>query len=294
MSNAIDLGFQSKVELRLFTLRQLSAMETCVNVPQAPLNTNLDTLAKDLKDNCQVEPFSVASVGDTLYLVGGRNRLHTQINFLHRDLDTQWACLFYALEERKQVNALTIAKNATRTTRAPEKKLLLADSAANAVVGQDDLSEFYNDSILSASLKELREVFLAETMAKLLNVLPSSISGTLTLQLLTSCWQVIKIGKYKHLLSGFFLDAENIYAMQDVWLAAMPKAVAECQSQRPHISNWGREGKCYLIDACNAEIKAQLATFSYPKLVKTPIMVTVSTETKKKPAKKVMAGAVGN
>jgi hypothetical protein len=200
----------------------------------------------------------------------------------------QFACLYYMFDTPAQVNRVILSDNNTRKTSKTENIILAAAGSTGKTVGSDDLSDNYQVAIDDGSLKTIKEWFIAETLARLLVLMPDSeLSGTTITQVLTSLWaSVFTDKKSKAKMVLFYKSPVNIYAFQKLLLDTLPGAINDCMKKYPHVRSWAREGKQYLVDASVKAVKVTLQdSFTFPL---GPVVVPATQSKAKSKAKSAM------
>lgn len=265
---AVAEGVQVPFEIRLYSLAELLAMKTATTNEQSPLDAKRNEgLAQDLAAHMQLDPFKVIEADGELYLAGGRNRAHCQATLLGRPLDMQFACIVYMRETAAQINHAIVQLNNSRKTPKPEKLILSVAGATGKNVGKDDLSDNYKLALEEGALKVVKEWFIAETSAKLIDsVARLDLSGTTLIQLLTSVWTAVWTDKKcKAKMALIYRGPTNIYAFQELLLNVIPSALEATMKKHPHVRSWSRDGKQYLVDAVHKAVKEGiLGDFSFP------------------------------
>lgn len=285
VSTALLEGVQRPFEVRMYSLGDLLNMRTATTNEQTPLDPKRnDALAQDLARNMQVEPFKVLDLEGELYLGAGRNRAYCQAQVLNRPLSMEFACLYYKVETVAQINSIIVQDNISRKVPKQEKVILSAAGATGKEIGRDDLTDDYQFLLDNTQLKELKTLFAAENLAKLIELLADvDLSGTTIIQIMTSTYkELFTSKKYKGRMAFFYGSPANIYALQAMLLKVIPPALRECMKAHPRVSSWSRDGKQYLVDAANKAVGENLIKeFKFPDL---PESVKATESKAKKPA----------
>lgn len=285
--NALTSGVQYPFEIRMFTIAELTAMKTATSNAQAPLDLKRsEKLAQSLASTMQLDPFKVVDLNGELILGAGRHRLHCQGSTLQRPAGMAFACLYYSVTTTEQANRIIMGDNDTRPTRKPEKLIMAAAGSTGKLVGEEDLSDNYAVMLTDGALKSIKDLFLAESLAKLSQILEDTeLSGTTLVQILNPVWNSIFTARLlKPVMAVFYAGSANIYALQDMFLTVLPEALRKCMERHPHTKSWSRDGKQFLIDAAIKAITDSLLNgFKFPLMPE----VTPSTETKKPAVKPV-------